>query len=739
MKKHFVYIGKTEHCVNDEKIGKSTNLYNRQSGLNTSYSRHSLKFKYIIKCENPEEESEIEEDLHEYFYDHSTTRLQDHCAGIEWFDKIFTKSEIENALRQCDHDNQVIDDPVIINKLQDRYDKLNSENKLKYREKMSKKKLLRRRIIKMKKLRRFVELIRRYSKMPKPDFDQKKILDKINIHFMDSDKGIIIEPCGLGKTLLSIFTLRNLNSIKICIGVNSIDQMAGFKEEILRLFPNKNNILCLGGHNSKPIEEIKQKLDNICSDSPIFIITTYASCHKLVDDDIYFDFKIADECHHLTSIVSNTVKSNLKFHDIKTNKTLFMTATAKYIDTITNDCFSMDNEEQFGEIIDERTVKWAIENKKITDYMILLLKNTEDEVEVIMESVGGIDEDKVELFISAYMALKALNDYDNLTHIFLYCNNIVNSKFLKGAVDTILDKCDFPNINREQLYNKALYSDSHINITEEKKQFINSQLGIISCVYIFGEGTNLPCLNGIVVCENMVSENRIVQSCLRPNRLDYLNPDKIAYLIIPYIMNDRYGEEKYKSFDKVFNIVKNMGLVDKNIEQRIKVNRINCKYERKDKKEFLAISKAVMIDDVNELNLVKTRLKHRRSLNSHFSTEESELNYRRELNRKYGFQSKQDYFNLETEHECYIGSDPEGYFKKNGVWNSWQDFLGYDTSSFPADKSSWKRKCTELGITSYAEYKKKCRVNNLPEEPNEIYDDFLSIYNELPNKTKRRR
>ena len=45
------------------------------------------------------------------------------------------------------------------------------------------------------------------------------------------------------------------------------------------------------------------------------------------------------------------------------------------------------------------------------------------------------------------------------------------------------------------------------------------------CVYIFGEGFDLPKLNGVVFAEQMTSEIRIVQSALRPNRMDKNQPN----------------------------------------------------------------------------------------------------------------------------------------------------------------------------------------------------------------------
>jgi hypothetical protein len=70
----------------------------------------------------------------------------------------------------------------------------------------------------------------------------------------------------------------------------------------------------------------------------------------------------------------------------------------------------MDDETIFGKLIDEKTVHWAIENKKITDYYLLVLKNTEEVNQII--SLLNINVSNKELFISAYMTLKSIEKYN---------------------------------------------------------------------------------------------------------------------------------------------------------------------------------------------------------------------------------------------------------------------------------------------------------------------------------------
>ncbi len=48
----------------------------------------------------------------------------------------------------------------------------------------------------------------------------------------------------------------------------------------------------------------------------------------------------------------------------------------------------MDNRELFGDYIDIKSIKWAIDNKKITDYKLLILKNDINDVNNIINSLG---------------------------------------------------------------------------------------------------------------------------------------------------------------------------------------------------------------------------------------------------------------------------------------------------------------------------------------------------------------
>jgi hypothetical protein len=229
----------------------------------------------------------------------------------------------------------------------------------------------------------------------------------------------------------------------IIIGVPGKNLQNQMKNEIIKLFPNKSNILFVGGDENDNIKSTTDKseiimfLRNNINDQPKFIISTYHSCNLLVDTKIIVDFKIGDEAHHLVGIETQENKGFRSFHKITSKKTLFMTATEKIIETKSNKVvYSMEDKRVFGELLDNKSVHWAIENKKITDYYIIVVKNTENEVDSIITS-HGLNNVNKDIFISCYMSLKSFEKYSDLTHILLYANSIEDANLCKKYINDL--------------------------------------------------------------------------------------------------------------------------------------------------------------------------------------------------------------------------------------------------------------------------------------------------------------
>lgn len=804
MTKHYLYIRHHEsyHKYNAVKLGITTCIGSRDSTYATGeikrgcfinvYELSNLSKKYILS-KNPLEY--LEKLLHIYLKSADKHIYID--SGREFFNNdiidlipsYLESQRIEYILLNDKEIAKLIDDY----RYNEFYKKLSSSAKKWIQTKLKE------------------WLARIHQNKIKPLLHQQPILDKIPDFYKYNDIGKLYWACGLGKALLALFIAQALNAKNILIGVPSVYLQGQMKGEILRLFTyitnanQKQYILGVGGEdetsttNPKIIKRFLANPSNLSN--PRFVITTYDSCHILASLDMTesinrFDFKIGDEAHHLvihTNEDDLSEKSYIKFHDIPAHKTLFMTATPKIINyrmkynlpalleqnteisTGSNDkiIYSMDDTRQFGNLIDSKSIKWAIDNKKITDFKVYVLYNTISEMRAIARQSMrqcAIDDKNMELFTSAFMTLKSLEKHNDLTHILIYTNTTENSDLVAKYLLDILEyqEINIPGLSKDDIYIKSLHSNSaRNNFKDEVDNFTDARIGIITCVYIFGEGFDLPRLNGVAMAENMISTIRTTQCALRPNRLDKNNPDKLAYIIIPYLDREECGICN-QSFKKCFNVINSLRNDDDILECKIQVsslviNNNNEFLEQQDKIEESEKSnleesnsgldqkenktknnsRITLKDNPLELEKLKLRLKHSTHLKRNESIEKDELEYMRLINRQLEITSRDMYFDysIRARFSHWI-ENPKEYFGKHRIWYGWYHYLCVDTSRYPATKEEWLEYCISRGITNFEEYLEKQKNDaRLPEYPEELYIAFVDIQYELRhlNSTKSRR
>ena len=576
----------------------------------------------------------------------------------------------------------------------------------------------------------FNDIINKYIDFRKitPKLHQLEILDIIDDFYSNNNIGNLLWTCGLGKSLMSILITQKLNFKKIIIGVPSCFLQRQFANEIIQIFPNRHNIL-IGSSNDNDI--IIKEFLSINTDEPLFIITTYHSCHLYINNDIIFDFKIADECHHLVGKDDNPDKHRfILFHKINSIKTLYMTATIKTIINDTSDnSYSMNNEKIFGKTIDEKTFKWAIDKEMITNYKIIIIENQFQELLEIKHKISPTISNK-ELFICVYLTLKLLTIFKEKspTHILIYTNEIKDAELANNYIKEILSY-DIIDIDINDLYYNSLHSqvENPKIIEDGLNQFQSKKYGIISCVQLFGEGINCPIIDGITIACNMISKIKIVQYLLRANRLFRDKPKKIAYYNIPYLSNESYLNIRH--------IIKQLANVDDTIEQKIMVSQMSYSgsslSHEKPAYEF--------ISNPDLLLKLKMKLRNSKDLICDFTEEENEYNYIKSINKCLNLSSRIDYHNSKEKHEKFI-ENPDKYFSIKGVWVNWCDFLGYDTSLFIPTKQKWINFCKENQIKTIEDYKRLSLIHiELPKDPEDFYNAFSNISNELQLFTKQRR
>jgi len=547
----------------------------------------------------------------------------------------------------------------------------------------------------------------------KPRDYQEIIIKKSYEYFQDNDNGLLVIPCGTGKTLISLWITQELNCNTILIGVPNLLLLNQWLNIILILFNIPYLIISSGVKINDIIEFLKEN-NNKC-----IIITTYSSCHKVYSAtkklSFKFKIKINDECHHLTGNEIEGTKKYIEMLNIPSEKQLSVTATIKEI----QDDSSISNTSilHFGNIIDKKCLLWAINKNIICDYVIQTIIS-----DIETQNIFNIEtESNMRLFLSAFTTLKSISS-NTTHHVLIYSNNKKNSLQIIKWINKIIEKKYF---NIPELYYSNYNGDmKNQNQKEILNKFEKSKYGIISCVYCLGEGYDLPLLDGIVFSENMSSNIRIVQSALRASRKNKNEVNKITKIILPVINNDWLDNNENSDFKKVKEIIYQMGLEDETIMQKIKVLKISVeKEENENEKEMIKESE---FGYYNEELTARLKLKTIKRTVLGTSYEKA-----KKIIADKNIMSKIEYYNL-CDIDNRLSKEPEIIYK--GKFKNWIEYLGIERIYYDIEtckkkikeyfilKPELKKHYLEMSIIS----QELCKLDKLF-PPNELWIEYYEI------------
>ena len=519
-----------------------------------------------------------------------------------------------------------------------------------------------------------IENVKSNNETYNPRDHQKTIIKKSCEYFQINEKGLLIIPCGVGKTLISLWITQELNSNTILIGVPNKLLLKQWEDVICVLFQNIPCLIVSGGVDTENTIRFLENNQKKC-----IVITTYSSAHKVYTATQHarfsFGMKINDEAHHLTSIniEEEERKTHVNMLKIKSEKQISLTATLKILENRENqrdeDIFiSNDNVEYFGEIIDRKCLLWAINENIICDYVIQTIITNEEQLEQQLSRFHVIEGNDKRLFLSAFASLKSIFD-GHSHHLLMYSNNKDNSLKLIQYVKMLLDDnyFDMPDLH---------YSNYHSEMkSKDQKEIINNfekaKFGIITCVYCLGEGWDFPLLDGVVFAENMTSNIRIVQSALRASRKNKKDTNKKTKIILPILNRDDWLENNENpDLKKVREVIYQMGLEDETITQKIKVFKIEIEKQKPKQREK---EEKEIVDEFGEYDdelTQKLRLKtiKRTALSTTYEKA-------RKIIADKNIKSKESYYDL-CERDNRLSKEPEIVFK--GQFTNWIEYLSIE-------------------------------------------------------------
>lgn len=562
---------------------------------------------------------------------------------------------------------------------------------------------------------------------PRPD--QADIIRKSVSYFQEyaemdrCAKGCLVLPCGVGKTLISLWISEKLckgNSVRICIGVPNILLLKQWQEKIRMIFPDIP-IFVMGGKEKSKLDITSFLTKN--RDGHI-VVTTYKSSRKVKETmkkllGAKFSVLILDEMHHLTSSKESKAgsgeqeleKESLEYKhilDIPCAFQLGLTATLKELKSRernrpdTNDTFATsDNDREeyftrdfdyisarkrnqqiisntdrniFGDIIERRCLLHAIRLNVVCDYVIQTLVSCEQHFdEICVEGLELETDGDRRLLFASFSALKSIDCKDS-HHLLFYCNSVANCKKVVHFMNTLLKKKYFSLDGKELIYEKY---DSEMNekkLRDNLENFQKSPAGILVCVYCLGEGYDLPLLDGVVFGENMTSNIRIVQSALRASRKNEKEPNKISKIIVPIVnVNNWLDNLENPDFKKVRETIYQMGLEDETVMEKVCVLRTKMHKQPKKSGATAGQSNAGKTfhsglgdRDVDLLQTLKLRTWRRVELDMTYEKAKKIVAEKKIL-------SKEQYFECCKE-DARLHEHPEEFFR--GQFVSWVDYLG---------------------------------------------------------------
>jgi len=510
---------------------------------------------------------------------------------------------------------------------------------------------------------------------------QEIIIKKSYTYFQINEKGLLIIPCGVGKTLISLWITQELKSNTILIGVPNKLLLKQWKEVICSLFQLIPYLIVSGGIE---IENITQFLEN--NQTKCIVITTYSSAHKVYtatqNISFVFDMKINDECHHLTSHnmrLANTSKKYIQMLNVSSVKQLSLTATLKQLESMSYDSDSIvvsnDNVEYFGEIIDRKCLLWAINKNIICDYVIQTIITNEEQLEQQLLRFNIREENDKRLFLSAFTSLKSIFD-GHSHHLLNYANNKDNSFKIIQYIKMLLDHkyFDMPDLYYSNYHGTMKSKDQ----TDIINKFDKAKFGIISCVYCLGEGYDNDNIDAVVFSENMTSNIRIVQSALRASRKHKNDTNKKTKIILPILNRDDWLENnENQDLKKVREVIYQMGLEDETITQKIKVFRIDIEKQKLTKREK---EEREIVDEFGEYEDELTqKLKLKTIKRTALSTTYEKA---RKIIADKNIKSPESYYEL-CERDNRLSKEPEIVFK--GQFTNWIEYLSIERVYYDLD------------------------------------------------------
>nr|WP_130471938.1 DEAD/DEAH box helicase family protein [Candidatus Magnetaquicoccus inordinatus] len=429
---------------------------------------------------------------------------------------------------------------------------------------------------------------------------QKDAIDAVRSGLEQADRGKLIMACGTGKTFTSLKIAEDLIGPGglVLFLVPSLALMSQTVREwtIDTATPLRSFAVCSDTQvgkrrvNAEDVAEIDfldltfpattdaTKLaigvKHIANDTMTVVFATYQSIQVISDAQRRhglpeFDLIICDEAHRTTgATLDGEEDSNfVKVHDQKViagKKRIYMTATPRVFgesvrskaNEVSAVLYDMDNEAYFGDTLFARGFGWAVENKLLTDYKVLVLAVDEHLVSSgiqkrLSDGSSELKLDDATKIIGCYKALakhglkdELLTDPQPMKRAIAFCKDIATSKMIQQEFAAVVaeylesDEGKEAEGDSHPLECQLEHVDGTFNAKARDRllNWLKDEHGDNACRILtnarcLSEGVDVPALDAILFMHPRKSQIDVVQSVGRVMRR--AQDKNMGYVILP--------------------------------------------------------------------------------------------------------------------------------------------------------------------------------------------------------------
>jgi len=409
-----------------------------------------------------------------------------------------------------------------------------------------------------------------------PRKHQQKAITEAIQHFQDEKRGKLIFPCGAGKSLTGYWISKALDAKHVLVAVPSLALVKQTLDDYCRESLAEGNpiapfCICsdegigksddvaifsqdLGINCTTDREQIKEFLRQK-TDRKKVIFTTYQSGRVLGDAikevSFSFDLGILDEAHKTVGAADKLFSYLLFDENVQIQKRIFMTATERRYKGSSDNILSMDDPEVYGDTFSQLSFKEAIDLEILSDYKIITLLITKEEVKEylkqndIIYGTGLIDKEEVDFrtYASLIALRKAMDKYP-IKHAVTFHGSIKRAKLFSELQEPFEEI--YPNFSKVSAYHVTGAIPTGIR-SKIVREFAGAEKAIITNAKCLTEGVDVPNIDCVLFADPRNSTVDIVQAVGRALRRS--GDKEFGYVLLPIYSEEKSGEALLESED----------------------------------------------------------------------------------------------------------------------------------------------------------------------------------------------